>query len=140
YAGAIHIWDLRAIRVRLKDMHLDWDWPELAPEVTKQPAVETITVEAAPGGQLAPALTREQKALQALERFRRAFDANPNSAANCNNLAWALATAPEALRNPAEAVRIAEKAVGLASESPTYRNTLGVAYYRTGRYREAAEM
>lgn len=28
YAAAIHVWDLRAIRSRLKTMHLDWDWPE----------------------------------------------------------------------------------------------------------------
>jgi len=27
YAGAIHRWDLRAIRERLKTMNLDWDWP-----------------------------------------------------------------------------------------------------------------
>src|SRR5438105_9766929 len=27
YAGAIHRWDLRAIRERLKTMGLDWDWP-----------------------------------------------------------------------------------------------------------------
>src|SRR5262249_8274142 len=26
--SAIHIWDLQAIRTRLKDMNLDWDWPE----------------------------------------------------------------------------------------------------------------
>ena len=25
YASAIHVWDLRAIRTRLKDMNLDWD-------------------------------------------------------------------------------------------------------------------
>ncbi len=30
-ATAIHIWDLRAIRARLKEMNLDWDWPEFAP-------------------------------------------------------------------------------------------------------------
>jgi hypothetical protein len=31
YAGAIHRWDLRAIRTRLKTMNLDWDWPEFSP-------------------------------------------------------------------------------------------------------------
>jgi hypothetical protein len=33
YAGAIHRWDLRAIRARLKMMNLDWDWPEFAPSM-----------------------------------------------------------------------------------------------------------
>jgi hypothetical protein len=28
YARAIHRWDLRAIRARLKEMNLDWEWPE----------------------------------------------------------------------------------------------------------------
>jgi hypothetical protein len=31
HTTAIHIWDLRAIRARLKEMNLDWDWPEFAP-------------------------------------------------------------------------------------------------------------
>jgi uncharacterized protein (TIGR03067 family) len=31
YARAIRVWDLRAIRQRLKGMKLDWDWPEFPP-------------------------------------------------------------------------------------------------------------
>src|SRR5262249_24545394 len=31
YASAIHVWDLRAIRTRLKEMNLDWDWPAFPP-------------------------------------------------------------------------------------------------------------
>ncbi len=30
YSSAIHVWDLRRIRARLKSMNLDWDWPEFA--------------------------------------------------------------------------------------------------------------
>jgi WD40 repeat protein len=37
YASAIHRWDLRAIRTRLKAMNLDWDWPEFS----APPPVET---------------------------------------------------------------------------------------------------
>jgi serine/threonine protein kinase/WD40 repeat protein len=37
YAGAIHRWDLRAIRAGLKTMNLDWDWPEFS----ARPLVET---------------------------------------------------------------------------------------------------
>jgi WD40 repeat protein len=36
YASATHIWDLRAIRSRLKPLGLDWDWPEFS-----APTVET---------------------------------------------------------------------------------------------------
>jgi eukaryotic-like serine/threonine-protein kinase len=35
YASAIHVWDLRAIRTRLTEMNLDWDWPDFSP---KRPA------------------------------------------------------------------------------------------------------
>jgi WD40 repeat protein len=31
FASAVHIWDLRALRTRLKTMNLDWDWPEFPP-------------------------------------------------------------------------------------------------------------
>ena len=31
YANLIHVWDLRAIRSRLKTMGLDWDWSEFPP-------------------------------------------------------------------------------------------------------------
>src|SRR3954452_13779230 len=34
---------------------------------------------------------------------------------------------------------MAERAVGLKPGDAMYRNTLGVAYYRAGRYREAVE-
>ena len=47
--------------------------------------------------------------------------------------------APEGLRDVAAALPLAEKAVRLAPKSAHYLNTLGVAYYRAGRYREAVE-
>jgi hypothetical protein len=31
YAKSIYVWDLRAIRGRLKKMDLDWKWPEFSP-------------------------------------------------------------------------------------------------------------
>ena len=72
--------------------------------------------------------------------FRREVEANPNSAEACNNLAWAYLGAPEALRHVEAALPLAEKAVRLAAGNAVYRNTLGVAYYRAGRYREAVEV
>jgi tetratricopeptide (TPR) repeat protein len=37
YANAVHVWDLRAIRMRLKEMNLDWDWPEFPPAAAAAP-------------------------------------------------------------------------------------------------------
>jgi WD40 repeat protein len=139
YASAIHVWDLRAIRARLKAMNLDWDWPEFPP-APAEPAAAPLTIEGLPGDPSDFTLTREQRARRDIERYRRELEANPNSASAYNELAWAYLAAPEALRDVRAAVPLAEKAVRLAPKPATYRNTLGVAYYRAGRYREAVEV
>ncbi len=82
----------------------------------------------------------EQKARAAIVRYQRAVAARSESAGAWNNLAWAYLTAPEPLRDPAQGLAMAEKAVRLDSGNAAYRNTLGVAYYRAGRYREAIDL
>jgi len=137
YAKTIHVWDLRAIRQRLKAMGLDWNWPEFRPVDPKPPSL--AKVEVLPGDLAKQSLTREQKARQAIEQYRRNAAADPNSAAACNDLAWVYVTAPEALRDVKAALPLAEKAVRLAAGNAMHRNTLGVAYYRAGRFREAVD-
>ena len=56
-----------------------------------------------------------------------------------NGLAWLYATAPEPLRDTGQSLAMAQKAVLLAPQNSMFRNTLGVAYYRAGRYRETVE-
>ncbi len=140
YASAIHIWDLRAIRTRLKDMDLDWDWPEFPLAVAGNMAGEPVTIQVLPTDRAKLALIREQRAQQDIERCRRDVEANPNSADTCNSLAWAYLSAPKSLRDLSAALPLAEKAVRLAAGDAFFRNTLGVAYYRVGRYREAVEI
>jgi WD40 repeat protein len=53
YASAIHVWDLRAIRARLKDMNLDWDWPAFPPADPERKANPPLTVEVL-GGKSGP--------------------------------------------------------------------------------------
>ena len=57
------------------------------------------------------------------------------------NLAWVLATAPEAdIRNGAKAVALAERAVHLpGGENPMVLRTLAAAYAESGRFAEAAQ-
>jgi tetratricopeptide (TPR) repeat protein len=67
------------------------------------------------------------------EQYRQALKVDPASAAAHNELAWFLAAAAEpGLRDPAEAVRLAQKAVAAEPKSGSYRKTLGVAHHRNG--------
>ncbi len=68
YAGAIHRWDLRAIRARLKSMNLDWDWPEFsAPPVQSsflknQRALRVEVIGATPAAARSAAATNAPRA------------------------------------------------------------------------------
>jgi tetratricopeptide (TPR) repeat protein len=137
-AKAIHIWDLRAIRKQLKTMNLDWNWTEFSPARTGKLAATPLTIEPIPADLFR--LTPEQRARQEIERYRRVIAKKPKAAWACNDLAWTLLTGPESLRDVKAALPLAEHTVRLDSNNPHFRNTLGVAYYRAGRYRDAVEV
>ena len=62
----------------------------------------------------------------------------PAHAGAHNDLAWLLATCPDAkLRDPDQAVELAKKAVQLAPKVGSYWKTLGVAHYRAGDWKAA---
>jgi len=134
---SIHIWDLRAIREQLAEMGLDWALPPYSPA----PAVDgpqPLQVQLELGDMAQSTDYEIPVTREAIERKRRALEANPNAARECNDLAWTYLTAPAALRDWKAALPLAEKAVKL-EPGPMHRNTLGLAYYRAGRYREAVE-
>jgi tetratricopeptide (TPR) repeat protein len=65
--------------------------------------------------------------------IRAASEQDSSDALANNNFAWFLATCEtQPLRDPALAVRLAKKAVGLAPKDGNIWNTLGVAQYRAG--------
>jgi tetratricopeptide (TPR) repeat protein len=61
----------------------------------------------------------------------------PKNPMALNNGALQYVTAPEADRDPERALPLAEKAVELAPAESMYRNTLGVVFYRLGRFGDA---
>jgi WD40 repeat protein len=135
----IFVWDLRLLRQHLMPMGLDWEYPEFP---AADPVIRTDrprTVEIMPGNLPKQGLTREQKARHDIERYGGEVKAKPDNALACNNLAWAYATAVEPLRDVKAALPLAEKAVKLEPNNAVYINTLGVVYYRVGKYREAVE-
>jgi eukaryotic-like serine/threonine-protein kinase len=103
YASAIHIWDLRAIRLRLKGIGLDWDWPEF-PSAEKsdehgQPFSEPVlTVQIIESDALrarflnnrAHALRAESKLDAAVAAYREAVDLDPRSPRHHDHLGHAL--------------------------------------------------
>jgi WD40 repeat protein/tetratricopeptide (TPR) repeat protein len=80
--------------------------------------------------------------LNQLDRFvsdlEKATNLDPNNVAAANGLAWFYLAGPPERRAPEKALPLAEQAAHL-SANPQYVNTLGVVYYRLGRYEQALE-
>ncbi len=56
-----------------------------------------------------------------------------------NNLAWVCALTPNTGADPAQLLRLAEKAVARQPRASTFRNTLGAILYRAGRFANAVQ-
>jgi tetratricopeptide (TPR) repeat protein len=88
-------------------------------------------------GDLRAALGRDGEAKQAWRKF---LELAPDTAQAREKKAWFLATCPnENFRDPAQAVLLAKKAVQRAPRSRRAFASLGVASYRTGQWKAAAD-
>jgi hypothetical protein len=126
--NGLRVWDLRRIRQQLAKLSLDWDAPAYPPAEDEK-SLAPVKVE----------VIREPVA-EALSKATADLALAPDDARANNNLAWLLATCPDAtLRDPARAVRLAAKAVKLAPKMATYWNTLGAAHYRAADYKIAID-
>jgi serine/threonine protein kinase/WD40 repeat protein/Tfp pilus assembly protein PilF len=143
--SAIHIFDLRAIRAQLADLHLDWEAPPLPPAPAEQLERLQVDIELGNFNQRGRAddlvgksrgLLEAKKHAEALAALRQAVQADPKHALAHNNLAWQLCIGPKELRNPKEALASARKAVEL-DDRALYINTLGVALYRNDEFAQA---
>jgi WD40 repeat protein/Tfp pilus assembly protein PilF len=161
-AGEIHVWDLRRIRVELARRDLDWDAPAYpAPPAPAEPltveldegdfrrlhsqrVVENFDRAVGAAEHLAVRWflrgkfhQRSGRYAEALRDLREAVRGEPDRALFCNALARFCVVAPEPFRDARAAVPLAEKAVKLQPGAWAYVNTLGIAYYRAGRYADA---
>jgi Flp pilus assembly protein TadD len=77
----------------------------------------------------------------AVAQLREALSRDPERPAILGNLAWILATCPDArVRNGKEAVMLAERAASLTSRADAViLDALGAAYAEMGRFAEATE-
>ncbi len=90
---------------------------------------------------LGTAFYQQSKPKDAVKYWSEAIRLKPDWPEPQNNLAWLLATAEdEKLHNPAEAVRLAERACELSDyNQPGMLDTLGVTYAAAGRFTEAVK-
>jgi hypothetical protein len=88
---------------------------------------------------IAAALAQAGDFSGAIAKYRQALKVDPKETGVLNNLAWLLATAPDAqVRNGAEAVELAERACALTQNRRTvFVGTLAAAYAEAGRFEEA---
>ncbi len=90
---------------------------------------------------LAQAYDRQGKTAKAIAAYHAALRMNPDAPEVLNNLAWILATTPDAtLRDGAEAVKLAQHACELTSWQQTlFIGTLAAAYAEAGDFDKAVE-
>ncbi len=90
---------------------------------------------------LASLLASQGRADEAVALYRRALELDPNSPAALLDLAWILATSDDRrLQRPAEAVRLAERAVERTGRtSPTAFDVLAAAHASAGDFDRAIE-
>ena len=88
---------------------------------------------------VAVALAAERRPVDAVSHFRRALEPRPGWSAALGGLAWLLATHPDSgVRDPVEAVRLAERAIELTGRQEVQPlDALAAAYAAAGRFGEA---
>jgi tetratricopeptide (TPR) repeat protein len=81
------------------------------------------------------------QAKEALSHYQRALEITPDDTEARNNMAWVLATCPDArVRDGTKAVEIAERADSLTShKSPVISATLAAAYAEAGRLADSVK-
>lgn len=92
-------------------------------------------------GQLGDALRRQGKNAEAAEQWRKATELQPSALSSVYQLAWLLATCPDAaVRNGADAVELASRAVQLSrGKDPAILGVLAAAYAENKQFSEAIE-
>ncbi len=112
------------------------EWEEAVQQFRQALELDPAYAEARVG--LSEVLYGQRRYAEAVQILREGLERRPASVQLANNLAWSLATAPEAeLRNGSEAVRVAEVLRERAGEGPNILDTLAAAYAEAGRFDEA---
>jgi protein O-mannosyl-transferase len=90
---------------------------------------------------LGEVLYRQGKVADAIVQWREALRLQPRNVVVVNQLAWVLATSPDAsIRNGQQAVKLAQRAVEIsAGKEPAILDTLAAAHAQAGQFDRAAQ-
>jgi len=142
-AGEMHIWRINELSDRLNQMGLGWqDESQVAANVNRGPIRIGPTTKGSI--ELVSQLSEDPSDLETVRHWiamdEQQLNNEPDSMLAVNNLAWRLVNAPAELRDVNRAVLLLEKAIEIEPLDENTRNTLAIAYYRTGRFAEAAAL
>jgi superkiller protein 3 len=128
YAKAVHVWDLRVIRRRLKGMGLDWEWDEFPPaSESEQPSAQGIFIAIRPNSSADFHFNRGKELSNlrlldhAIAEFRTALNIDPKHSAAHDWLGSALLDSNEL----DEAIAHYRKAIEFDPNRATAYNNLG---------------
>jgi tetratricopeptide (TPR) repeat protein len=142
-AGYFHVWDLRRIRARLKNMHLDWDLPAFGPPPSASMAEKPLNVDLKLDlGSLverANYFLGVQDYRRAVAEFQEVLARDPDRPDVRRGLVSVLTNGPLAIRDLGRASELLRTALRRDAANVTFRGDLGIVLYRQGRYPEAVE-
>jgi tetratricopeptide (TPR) repeat protein len=148
--GALHLFDLRAIRQGLRELGLDWSDEPLPP--APAPTVKPLEIRVEMGNfreqiradelvEEAARHVQNREHARALAALELAVQTDPTHAEAHRYLARRLLVGPRELRDADRALPLARKALELVDKENSLRHvydrTLGIALYRTGQYSDA---
>ncbi len=142
-AGYIHIWDLRRIRTRLKEMDLDWDLPPIGPPSSTVAAAHPLDVDIRLDPSSLVARARYFLVIQDYRRavadFEAALAGDPVRPDARRGLVAVLTNGPVAMRDLVRASELLRTALDRGAGNPADRGDLGIVLYRQARHAEAVE-
>jgi tetratricopeptide (TPR) repeat protein len=140
-AGYFHVWDLRRIRARLVEMHLDWDLDLFGPPSSESAAEQTLDVDLRLDLdsliERANYFLEIQNHRRAVADFEAALARDPDRPDIRRGLVSVLTNGPLALRDLRRASELLPAAPSHDVTNLAYRGDLGMIMYRQSRYAEA---
>jgi WD40 repeat protein len=140
-SGYLHVWDLRQIRARLRDMHLDWDLPPFGPSpdasAVEQPLEVDLRLDPSSLIERAHYFLETQDYRHALADLEVALQGDAARPEAWRGLVNVLANGPGALRDLDRASNLARAAHRRDPADLAGQGDLGMILYRQGHYAEA---